>query len=881
MNLSPGTRLGPYEIVSPLGAGGMGEVYRARDTRLGRDVAIKILPAHLSTHPEVRSRFEREAHAVSALSHPHICVLHDVGEQDGVDYLVLELVEGETLAHRLERGPLPLDVLLRTAIQIADALDRAHRSGIVHRDLKPGNVMLSRSGAKLMDFGLARSTGLGPAGGDVTSSPTVSRPLTAEGTIVGTFQYLSPEQLEGKEADARSDLWAFGATVYEMATGKKAFEGKSQASLIAAILERDPPPITGHSPLLPQGLDRLVRACLAKDPEQRLQTAHDAKLQLQWIAEGGSQAGVPAPAAARRRNREALAWSVAAVALAVAAVLGIAQWRGGGSRPAPVVRFQAELPAKVGNAHWPRVSPDGRWIAFVADDSNNVRHIWVRPLDALDAHAVPGTESPGRPFWSPDGTYLGYIAGGKVRRVALGGGPALTMAEAPGAADGSWGKDFILFDGSVNDSLRMVPVGGGDVRPASRIERERGETGNSWPHFLPDGKHFVYMAHTADGSGFIKLGEIGSLESRTLGRTDGRVEYSPPGRLIFIRENTLMAQRFDLGRLEMRGDAVPIGERVSVGLVNGEFSVSRTGVLAYRTGNSNLSRLTWFDRAGHVVDATCPVGAYVDFDLSPDQKQAVVAVFDEAGRSDLWLRDFSRGVLSRLTTNRSVVVWPAWSPSGDRIAYSANPFGRFRTYIMSLTGNGGIDSVGGTDTANEGPSDWSRDGRFMAVERLSPATSWDILVYPLEGDRQPIVVAATRAGERQARISPDGRWIAYSSDETGRREVYLQAFPGPGRKLQVSSRGGSQPAWRGDGRELYFRGPNDALMAVPITAGHLLEVGEPVRLFAAPIVEAQFPQKCYLPSADGRRFLLDVPERAVGEEVFTVVVNWTAAAGSR
>jgi eukaryotic-like serine/threonine-protein kinase len=876
MTLAPGTRLGPHEIIAAIGAGGMGEVYRARDTRLGREVAIKVLPAHLSAHPEIRARFEREAHAVSALNHPNICVLHDVGHQDGIDYLVLELVEGETLAQRLAKGPLPADLLLKTAIEIADALERAHRSNIVHRDLKPGNVMLTRSGAKLMDFGLARATGIGPASGDLTSSPTVSRPLTAEGTLVGTFHYMAPEQLEGKEADARSDLWGYGATLYEMATGRKAFDGRSQASLIAAILEREPTPIGEIAPLSPPGLDRLVRACLAKDPEQRLQTAHDAKLQLQWIAEGGSQAGVPAPVAARRRGREALAWTLAAAAFVAAAGLGVVQL---GRKPEPkqVVRFHAEVPPRVTNTSWPRVSPDGRWLAFLADDSTGTRRIWLRPIDAFGAYPLPGADAPGRPFWSPDGKSLAYFSENKLRRISVGGGPAVTVGAALGS-DGSWGKDYILFDGNNTDSLRMIPVAGGDARPASRIDRASGEFGNAWPYFLPDGEHFLYVGLVTGGRpGMIRLGSIGSLAAKSLGTTDGRVEYAPPGYLVFTREGTLMAQPFDLGRLAVRGDAVPIGERVTIGLTNGEFSVSPRGVLAYRTSESQKSRLVWVDRTGKVLDESCPPGIYTDFSLSPDQRQVAVAVWEENGtRGDVWIRDFARGVLTRLTFCAATVVWPVWSPDGGKIAYAHNGSGEFRTYIQSLAGQGQIDSLPHQRADNEGPADWSRDGRYLLEDRSSAFTTWDVVVRSLDGDRAVKPLVATKFVERQSRFSPDGQWVAYSSDESGRREVYLQAFPGPGRKLQVSTVGGSMPNWRADGRELYFRGPEQTLMAVPIQLGPSPEIGTPVKLFRMPIFDVGFTQSRYAASKDGSRFLVVSPMTVVRDEGFSVVTNFTA-----
>jgi serine/threonine protein kinase/Tol biopolymer transport system component len=884
MPLAPGTRLGPYEIVAALGTGGMGEVYRARDTRLSRDVAIKVLPQHLGANPEVRARFDREAQAVSSLNHPNICVLHDVGHQDGVDFLVLELLEGETLAQRLARGPLPADLLLRTAIEIADALERAHRSGIVHRDLKPGNIMLTKSGAKLMDFGLARSTGLDRAVGDQTHSPTMSRPLTVEGSIVGTFQYMAPEQLEGKEADARSDLWAFGATLYEMATGKKAFEGKSQASLIAAILEREPAPLLGLAPLLPPGLDRLVRACLAKDPDQRLQTAHDAKLQLQWIAEGGSQAGVPMPVAQRRKSREALAWGLAGVATTLAAVLAVAGLARKPESP-PVIRFSTQLPQQTVNPRWPRVSPDGRWLAFLADDSVGQRHIWLRPVDAFAAYPLPGPDAPGRPFWSPDSRYLAYFSEGRLRRIAVGGGPVVMVGDAAGGADGSWGKEFILFDGGMTDSIRMLPIGGGAARPASHIDRAAGEMGNSWPHFLPDGKHFLYQALVRSNysTGRIKLGTIGSLESRALGECDGRVEYAVPGYLVFTRDGTLMAQRFDLGSLSVRGDAVPIGERVNTGLTSGEFSVSPRGILAYRSSSVASSRLVWVDRQGKVLDASCPPANYYDFSLSPDERQVAVAVLDNASaKGEIWLRDFGRNTLTRLTFTNSFCVWPVWSRDGGRVAYACNSTGETRVYIASLSAQGATDSLPHASGINEGPASWSPDGQTLLISSFYSTRRWDITRYTFGTDRPAVPYLATPVSERQARFSPDGRWVAYRSEESGRNEIYVQGFPDLGRKIQISTGGGSLPCWRADGRELFYRGPQQSIMAVPIQTAPTFVAGAPVKLFTMALQESgSFTETRFLPSADGQRFLMNTPVLTTNDEGFSIVVNWAGDLGKK
>ncbi|MEO5618934.1 MAG: protein kinase, partial [Candidatus Eisenbacteria bacterium] len=590
--LASGTRLGPYEIIAPIGAGGMGEVYRAKDTRLGRDVAVKVLPQHLSAEPEIRARFEREAKTVSSLNHPNICTLFDVGRAPGeagsgeTDYLVMELIEGDTLAVRLQRGPLPAAELLRFGTQIADALDRAHRAGVVHRDLKPGNIMITRSGAKLMDFGLSRVTGMsGAASGSgrslsaLTQSPTMAQALTAEGTLLGTFQYMAPEQLEGKEADTRSDIWALGCVLYEMATGRRAFEGRSQASLIAAILERTPPPVgeapsgtsaatTSDGP--PPGIERLIRYCLAKDPEERIQTAHDVKLQLQGIAEGAglSATSVAASqvsaqvAAARARSAGGtgarLAWLVAAVALLVAA--GTVVWTV--ARPPAarqVARFRLSPIPGTADFFWPRVSPDGRFILLQGADSAGVVRAYVRPMDQVNAVPVPGTEGLRRAYWSPDGREIVFVAGDKIQRAPIGGGSPTVICAAQGGVDLSWGsRGHILMDGSFTDTLRVVSAAGGELRPATGVDREAGEVGSGWPCFLPDGEHFLFIGNLRNGagSGNMRLGRLGSLESKLLGHSDGRVEYAPGGWVVFPRKGTLLAQKLDLAAGKLTGEPI-------------------------------------------------------------------------------------------------------------------------------------------------------------------------------------------------------------------------------------------------------------------------------------------------------------------------------------
>jgi eukaryotic-like serine/threonine-protein kinase len=614
MPLPNGTQLGPYEIVAPVGAGGMGEVYRARDTRLDRDVAIKILPQHLAETPEARQRFEREARAVSSLNHPHICTLYDIGHQGGTDFLVMEYLEGETLSRRLDKGPLPTSELLRIAIEIADALEKAHRQGVIHRDLKPGNIMLTKGSAKLLDFGLAKATGLAaaPPSSSLTLSlhnPGSTEPVTAKGTLVGTFQYMSPEQVEGKEADVRSDIFAFGAVLFEMATGKRAFEGKSQASVIAAILEREPPPISQLQPMSPPALDRVVKICLSKDPDDRFQTAHDLKLQLEWIRDAGSQAGVPAPVVAHRKHRERIAWGSAAL-LAILAIVLIIGYIARAPIPAPAIVSEISPPANTKfvlngtTAGPPVLSPDGQQLAFTAVGSDGHQRLWVRPLNVATSHPLQGTDGAVYPFWSPDSRHLGYFAGGKLNRIDASGGPSFAICDANLPRGGSWAQDdTILFTPTVSDPIFRIPASGGTPQPVTKLSGSANGRSHRWPQFLPDGKHFLFFLQTPDpASQAIYAASISGGEPTLLVRNSSAAIYAPPGYLLFVRQGTLMAQRFDVSKLQLTGDALPLAEHVAVNTVINQaiFTVSQDGILTYQAGGETgeVVRPTWFDRSG-------------------------------------------------------------------------------------------------------------------------------------------------------------------------------------------------------------------------------------------------------------------------------------------
>jgi len=882
MALAAGTRLGPYEISSSIGAGGMGEVYKARDSRLDRDVAVKVISAHLGTNGELRQRFEREAKTISKFSHPHICSLYDVGREGDTDYLVMEYLEGESLADRLGKGALPTEQVLRYGIEIADALDKAHRQGIVHRDLKPGNIMITKSGVKLLDFGLAKP--LATAGARTVSGASVmateaqvSQPLTERGTILGTFQYMAPEQLEGGEADARSDIFAFGAVLYEMATGRKAFTGKSQASLIGSILRDDPAPVSEVAPMIPPAFNRVIKTCLAKDPEHRFQTAHDIKLQLEWIREGGSQAGLPAPVVARRKNREKLAWGVAALMTLAAAALGFGFWK---RTPPPkhTMRFDVDVPAEVTALDAPKLSPDGRILAFDATDGTGKHRIWIRPLNALQAHALAGTEGTKRPFWSPDGKYLAFVADGKLMKVDVSGGPPQKICDAPTGSDGTWAPDgVILFDGTGLDPIQRVSSAGGIPTVMVKPDASRKETQIGWPEILPDGKHFLYMAITqgAVQNSTYRIASLDGKDNREFAPAQSAITYVEPGYLLFLRDRTLVAQPFDAKALKTKGEPIPLAEKVgtdSVGL--GRFSVSREGTLAYRTGEIT-DRLVWADRSGKEYDTVVDGSQYHNPRLSRDGRRLAYDMGDpRSGKTDIWVRDLARNVSSRFSFSNGDAYCPVWSPDGTRIAYSVNN----DLFEKPADGQGAETPLGVKSPEQKVPIDWSPDGKYISYVMQAKDTSWDVWILPTFGDKKPFPFLKTSFVESLATFSPDGRFLAYQSNESGRAEVYVQSFPGPGGKWQVSAEGGFEPQWSADGKELFFRSPDQKLMAAPVTIGTTFEAGTPRALFPVHL-DTNVARNRYVPTSDGQRFLLVATPARDTMAPTTVVLNWMADLG--
>jgi serine/threonine protein kinase/Tol biopolymer transport system component len=896
MSLSAGTHLGPYEILSPLGAGGMGEVYRARDTRLERTVAIKILPAHLSSDPVRKQRFEREAKTISSLNHPHICVLHDVGSQDGIDYLVMECVEGETLAKRLEKGPLPLELLLKFGAQIADALDKAHRNGVVHRDLKPGNIMLTPAGAKLLDFGLAKPAVPLTGGATLTATSMRTTPMTQEGTVVGTFQYMSPEQIEGKDLDGRSDIFSLGAVLYEMLAGQRAFEGKSQLSVASAILEKEPAPISTAKPLTPPALDRAIRRCLAKDPEERWQTARDIAIELKWIADSGLQSNAAAPGIERSKHSIQLTVAALALTAVIAAALGILYAR----KPAPDVRVtRTYVKAEAGSGFifsgdqkGFAISPDGRNLAYVAStpspDSKSA--LWIRPMDSLHARLLPGTEAAGFPFWSPDGRYIGFFAGGKLKKIDVQGGPPAIICDAPDGRGGSWNQQGdIVFTPTVNSPIYRVSASGGPISQLTTQNPSNNETTHRWPWFLPDGRHFIFLAGSTftpseSATNSIMLGSLDSKETRLLFHTHYQAVYAS-GHMLFLRQSSLMAQPFDAKRFELTGEAAPVAEQVleDSSIAHAWFSPSEDGVLLYAQGAAKNRQLVWFDRSGKQIEAVPGDDAYAGISLSRDGKK--LAYYLDGTGFDVWAFDIARGVKTPLTFGASSGqgnLYPVWSPDGKYVVYTSYRDGKYGLYQKSADGSGGETLLlEGIDHFRV-PTSWSTDGRFFIYhEGVSGGTyangvpgGWSIWVLPLFGDHKAYPFIQSTFSAREANFSPDGKWLAYCSNESGEYRVYVVPFPGPGGKWQVSLGDGRGPLWRRDGKEIFYLSTDNKLMAVKVeTSGGSFAASEARVLFDS---HSYGVFGRYDASADGQRFVVVYEGNRPSSSTLTFVVSWPA-----
>ncbi|MGE5344985.1 MAG: protein kinase domain-containing protein [Acidithiobacillales bacterium] len=886
MTLTAGTRLGPYEIVALLGAGGMGEVYEARDTRIDRLVALKVLPEEFFEDKERRERFGREARTLASLNHPGIAVLYSFEEISGSSpspsrhLLVMELVEGETLADRIARGPLPLPQALSFGSRIAFALEAAHRKRIVHRDLKPGNIMVTTSGVKLLDFGLAKSLTRRDAPASLTSAPTSAKDVTRDGVILGTPSYMAPEQLEAREADARTDIFAFGAVLYEMVTGKKAFSGESQASLISAILRGDPPPISALRPQVPPALERVIRTCLAKDPDERWQSAGDIAMELKWIADAPA-AGAAGPAAGDRGQlRERLAWVIAAIAI-LFGVLSTFLLR----RPQPaaeLTRFTIMAPSGFEFLPLIKLSPDARRLLFLLQDEGGRTSIAVRSLDGLEMRRLPGTEDARGEFWSPDGREIAFFSDGRLKRIGADGGPAQSICESGGGFSGSWSRQgTILFSKEFGTPIFAVPATGGTLQAVTAIDPARGEVGHFHPDVLPDGQHFVFVARNLDPEKTsVMLGSLGSKDVRQLFHADSSAVYADPGFLLFARDNALYAWRFDSRSLKLVGDPAPVLEQVRYETENNMLSVSAAGSrLAYLPWHLKR-QLVWVDRRGRDLGTLGEIGGYEDVRISPDGKKVAVALRDPShGENlDVWVLDTSRGTSSRITSERTDEFDPAWFPDGERLVYVSDHVGGFYD-LYERPADGGAEKMLVQSKQDKILPTVSRDGRNVLMD-VSEGSGYVRVLASLSGGPGSLRLgASSRFSEEHPEISPDGGWTAFDSNESGQREVYVQPLP-DGPKRQVSIGGGQMPIWNRNGSELFYAARDGMLMSVALRhAAGRLETVEPQPLFLLRLGvsgEIQFHRHPFDVSPDGQRFLVIRRAPKTEADSAVVVTNWTA-----
>ena len=891
MPLQSGTRLGPYAIESPIGAGGMGEVYRARDTRLDRTVAIKVLAPTLAADVQFRTRFTNEARAISVLDHPNICALFDVGEQDSTAFLVMQYLEGETLATRLLRGAMSLVDALRTGREIADALAQAHRAGIVHRDLKPGNVMLTRSGAKLLDFGLARGVRPDAVHAVASIAATVAPDLTAQGTILGTFQYMAPEQLEAKEADARTDIFAFGAVLYEMLTGRRAFEGKSQASLTVAILEHEPPAVTTLLPVATQTLDRIVKTCLAKDPDSRWQSAADLSRELAWVMESGGDPVRQSATTSRRLTRIRAALGLAAgiiIGLGVSILFSMFRTAPPPSvsrtivdiAPADVLRAQAD-DTRTSEGHLSRnaiaLSPDGQTMVFSGMKGDH-QQLYARALDQIEARPLAGTDNGNTPFFSPDGEWIAFWANGTLRKVAVAGGGATTICDSGPIFGAAWGSNGVILFAREKGGIVQVSASGGTPSPISTVDAKAGEVSHRLPHWLPGNRAFLFTVTrtslpTWDDTLVVAQTLDGGKRTTVLeGASDAR--YVPTGHLVYVRRGTLNAVPFDPQRLQVTTGAVTLvsdlmqagnmpNTQIDTGA--GEFSVSESGSLAYVRGGLFTfpeRLLVWVDRAGKIEPLSAPPRAYLYPRLSPDGSNVLVST---QGDRLVWLYNIARGTTTRQTVEgRNMAA--VWTRDGSRITFGSSRGGEENLYWQPADGSGPAERL--TESPDQHrASSWSPDGRTLAfVAEVEDASGLDIIALTPGGDRKLTPLFTSRFDENYPDFSPDGRWIAFASNESGRAEVYVAPYPGPGPKVPVSAGGGHSPAWARNGRELVYLQPLGAggsgpyrMMSVPITSGATFSAGKPQALFETPM-GLQANVRGYDLSLDDKRFLMVQPQ---------------------
>jgi serine/threonine protein kinase len=885
LSLSVGQKLGPYEIVEEAGAGGMGEIYKANDPRLNRTVAIKVLPSNIAGSPELKERFEREAKAISSLNHAHICTLYDIGNENGVDFLVMEFLEGETLSERLSRGPIPYEEMLQISIQIASGLDAAHNQGLIHRDLKPGNIMLTSEGAKLLDFGLAKLQ-LNQADKNI-SAITQTTPLTGANTILGTMQYMAPEQLEGKEADVRTDIFSFGAIMYEMATGKRAFEGSSNATLIASIIGQEPISISAVIPTTPPVFERLVRKCLSKEPRKRWQSVSDLSDELRWISQAGSQVGLPAAIAARRKFKFDLARVVGLVFIITTLIMTYLYYteRTKANAEKPIARYMVNIKQGLHNIFWPRISPDGQSIAFHAVDSLGINRIWIRPIKSMEAYPLLNTENAKRFIWSPDGTQVAFFVNDKLKRIPISGGQPQLISQGVVGSDGCWStNDMIVFDGGSTDSLKIVSAGGGVPRVVTIPDTTAGEQINGWPWFLPDAEHFIFTTpvRSKDPKSKslyrIKLGSIDTTSSKVLYETTqviNRVEYDKEGYILFVSNDNLIGLPFDAAKLEVTGEPKPIAMSIGTADNTFAFSVSNDGTLLYQTNNqSTLRQLTYLDRTGKVDRIVGQLGRYTDVSISPDQTRIAYSGSDIEGTNlDIWVYDLVRNVPTRLSFDPAFDVKPIWSKDGKYIYFGSNRGGVFYgIYRKPSNGLGDAELVYSTDSSTVMATDITPDDKELIFREAN--NSYDIGVLSLADNSRIGMFANSSFFEGLAKISPNGKYVAYTSDESGNAEVYVRRFDGTGGKWQISNNTGWNPLWKSDGTELYYMNNNYEMMAVKVKTGGIFEASNPVELFKQRVYYPNLTNFPFDVTLDGKFFLLNMrPVESEPGEII-VVQNW-------
>ncbi|MFI5165494.1 MAG: protein kinase [Thermoanaerobaculales bacterium] len=888
-----GTRLGPYEIVAPLGAGGMGVVYRAKDTRLGREVALKFLPEGFADDPERHARFEREAKLLASLNHPHIAALYGLEHLDSQHGLVMELVDGEGLDERIARGAIPPDEAIPIALQIADALEAAHEKGIAHRDLKPANVKVRSDGTvKVLDFGLAKAWEDQGANSDPALSPTITGHHTRAGVILGTAAYMSPEQARGKPVDKRADIWAFGCVLYEMLTGERTFGGDTITDVIAAVVTREPDWTRLPSEITPRTREALKR-CMEKDPKRRFRDIGDARFELEEGARASSaepRSGVPAPVVTTPPpRRAALPWIASALGLALAVTFAVAFVRTGSDHPRSVRAYI--LPTDKthftfnGSTGGAVLAPDGTRIVYAATDEAGRKLLWLRPLDSLTAQPLEGTDGASYPFWSPDSRFVGFFVPGKLKKIDILGGPPQTICDASSGRGGTWSPDgVIVFAPDVYGGMRRVSSAGGASAPITELDRSRGQTSQRWPVFLPDGRRFLFWAGNPTASSQetrgIYVGSLDDKSQRFLFQADSDALYAPPGYLLYLREQTVMAHPFDAGSLKFKGEAFPVAEDVASpeSYRLGRFSVSQDGTLVYLTGQNDRAQVLWLNASGQQAGGSLGEAAIIGgIRLSPSgQTLAEIVQEPQTKNVDVWLVDLARGVKTRFTFDPAADFDPVWSPDGSRIAWAANTKGHFDLYVKSSTGAGEAEALLASEE-DKYCTDWSHDGRFIAFTELDPKgnNGADIWILPLFGDRKPYSFLATPFNEGNAVFSPDGRWLAYQSNESGKTEIYITPFPQAGGKWQVSQGGGLTPSWRADGQGLYFSTPDGRLMEAPVAAkGPAVEVGAPHEFSKVQMSSPNPGAWGYAATPKSDRVLVLQSEKGVAVPL-TLVTHWT------